>query len=293
MRKNNAIAILAVFILGSFVFEGCKKREDLRFDSSTNNSEGLSVFDDVYKVVTEGAEGQSGLNKVEVSTWNLQSSASCATVTLTPLGSEFPKTLTIDFGDGCTGSDGRYRSGQIVCVFSGLYRAENTEIMVDLVDYELDNYQISRHQMLITNKGVNGAGQPYFTVVVHNASITSDDGTATWSSTRTRTWVEGSETTWFTIDTTQSSGIMEINGLLDDVYQISGTAEGTTRGGVPYTVDITAPLEVQFGCRFVKAGTLTVNPQNLDVRTIDFGNGDCDEGASVEVDGNKYSFTMW
>jgi hypothetical protein len=293
MRKNNAFAILAIIILGSFIFEGCKKRENERFDSSTNNSEALSVFDDVYKVVAEAAEGQPELNKVEVETWNLQSSISCANVTLTPLGSVFPKTLTVDYGDGCKGTDGRYRKGQVVCVFSGLYRAENTEVMVDLVDYELDNYQITRHHMLITNNGLNGSGQPYFSVVVHNASITNDEGTATWSSTRTRTWVEGSETNWFTADTTQQNGIMGINGLTDDVYHIEGTTEGTTRSGVPYTVDITAPLEVQVGCRWVKAGTLVINPQNLDERTIDFGNGDCNEGATLEVNGNTYNFTMW
>jgi hypothetical protein len=144
----------------------------------------------------------------------------------------FPKTLTIDFGDGCTGSDSRYRKGQIVCVFSGRYRAENTEIMIDLVDYELDNYQITRHHMLITNNGLNGSVKPYFSVIAHNASITNDDGTATWSSTRT--WAEGSETNWFTIDTTQQNGIMGIKALRDDVYHISGAATGTTRSGVPY-----------------------------------------------------------
>ncbi|MFT4681093.1 MAG: hypothetical protein ACI9YU_000930 [Flavobacteriales bacterium] len=287
MRKNNAIAILAVFILGSFVFEGCKKREDLRFDSSTNNSEALSVFDDVYELVAEATDGEPGDT---VGSWNLPS-ISCATITASPVGPEFPKTVTIDFGGPCNADD-RVRSGQIVCTITGPYSSENTVITVELVNYELDNYNVTGSKT-ITNNGNNGSGQPVFSIVVQNASISNENGSATWSSTRTRTWVEGSETTWFTIDTTQSSGIMGINGLLDDVYHITGTAEGTTRGGVPYTVDITAPLEVQVGCRWVKEGILVVSPQNLDDRTIDFGNGDCDEGASVEIDGSSYNFTMW
>ncbi|MFT5919020.1 MAG: hypothetical protein ACI9FU_000822, partial [Granulosicoccus sp.] len=208
-----------------------------------------------------------------------------------PVGPEFPKTVTIDFGGPCNADD-RVRSGQIVCTITGPYSSENTVITVELVNYELDNYNVTGSKT-ITNNGNNGSGQPVFSIVVQNASISNENGSATWSSTRTRTWVEGSETTWFTIDTTQSSGIMGINGLLDDVYHITGTAEGTTRGGVPYTVDITAPLEVQVGCRWVKEGILVVSPQNLDDRTIDFGNGDCDEGASVEIDGSSYNFTMW
>jgi hypothetical protein len=55
MRKNNAFAILAIIILGSFIFEGCKKREEERFDSSTNNSEAISVFDDIYNVIGTAA----------------------------------------------------------------------------------------------------------------------------------------------------------------------------------------------------------------------------------------------
>ena len=287
MRKNNAIAILAVYILGSLVLEGCKKREDQRFDSSTNNSEAVSVFDDVYKVVAEAVEGEPGATS---STWSIPS-ISCATVSVTPVGSEFPKTVTIDFGEGCT-SNRRFRSGQIVCEISGLYRAENTEVMVDLIDYNLDVYEVSRHHMLITNNGLNGNGHPVFSIEVHNASIADSNGTSSWSSTQTRTWVEGSETTWYT-PIPDTNLVLGIDGLYDDVYHIEGTATGTTRGGVPYTVDITAPLEVQTGCRWVKAGTLVVSPQNLDDRTIDFGNGDCDEGASVEIDGNSYNFTMW
>lgn len=287
MRKNYTIALLAVILLGSFVFEGCTKREDLRFDSSTNNSEAVSVFDDVYEIVAEAIEGEPGATS---SDWSVPS-IPCATVTVSPVGTEFPKTVTIDFGENCN-SDGRFRSGQIVCVISGLYRAENTEVMVDLIDYKLDVYEVTRHQMLITNNGLNGSGQPYFSVEVHNATITDSNGTSTWSSMQTRTWIEGSETTWYT-PIPDTNLVMGIDGLNDDVYHIEGTANGTTRGGVPYTVDITTPLEVQVGCRWVKAGTLVVSPQNLDDRTIDFGAGDCDEGASVEVDGNTYNFTMW
>lgn len=290
--KTTLQTILPItLILIGLLIDGCKKREDLSFEASTSNSEAFSVFDDVSNVIDEAASEQPDLNKLEVGSWALQT-ASCASVTLEPLGADFPKTLTIDFGGGCQGIDGRHRSGQIICEFTGLYRNEGTVTTVDLQNYELDNYQVEGHKV-ITNQGDNSDGNPYFTIEVTGASVTSQEGTATWSSDRIRTWTEGSNTNWFTTDTTQPLGIMGLNGILDDIYQVEGTAEGTTRQGVPYTIVITSPLEVQVGCRWIKAGTLVISPQNLNDRTIDYGTGTCDNSATVEVNGDTYGFTMW
>jgi hypothetical protein len=55
---------------------------------------------------------------------------------------------------------------------------------------------------------------------------------------------------------------------------------------------ITDALQMD-SCRWVTSGTLVIYPQNLDARTIDFGNGDCNEGATLQVNGNTYNFTMW
>ena len=293
MRKQNLLFLLAITVGFTTVFESCTKREQERFDASTNNSEALAVFDDMFKVVAEAAEEQPDLNKMEVAEWFLETTANCASVTLSPLGLDFPKTLIIDFGSGCKGIDGRYRSGQLMCEFSGPYRDESTIIEINPVGYELDNYSVDVQLARVTNNGNNGAGQLNYTVEIQNAQISNDDGTSSWSSTRTRTWVEGSATTWFTPDTNQPDDIMGVTGLLDDVYHISGSANGKTRGGVPYSVQIGDPLEVKVGCRWVKAGSLTISPQNLNERVINYGDGECDNGATLEVNGNTYNFTMW
>ena len=36
----------------------------------------------------------------------------CATITVTPNDTTYPKTITIDFGDSCVGLDGELRSGR-------------------------------------------------------------------------------------------------------------------------------------------------------------------------------------
>ncbi len=241
-------------------------------------------------MIDEAASGESDLNKVEQGTWNLQT-ASCAIVTLSPLGTVFPKVLTIDFGTGCSSLDGRYRKGQIVATFSGPYRSPGDTTTVELENYEVDDYQVEGTKTIV-NLGNNGAGNPEYSVEVSGVIITNDDGQATWESSRTRTWTEGSQTGWFTPDTTQQSGIMGLNGLLDDVYHISGSGSGTTRAGVNYDLTITEALEVQVGCRWIKAGKLTIAPENLNERNVDYGDGTCDGTATIEVNGNTYNFTM-
>lgn len=284
--ERTGILVLAI----ALIFGGCRQRDDENFQATTNNAEALVIFDDINKVLDEAASGESDLNKVEEGAWNLQT-ASCAIVTLSPLGAAFPKTLTIDFGSGCSSLDGRYRKGQIVAKFSGPYRSVGDTIEVELENYEVDDYQVDGSKRIV-NLGFNGAGNPEYSVEVSDVTITNDDGTATWESSRTRTWSEGSETGWFTPDTTQPSGIMGINGILDDVYHIAGTASGTTRANLAYDVVINEPLEVKVDCRWVKAGSLTISLENLNDRVIDYGNGDCDGTATIEVNGNTYNFTM-
>ena len=286
ITQKTGIAVLAI----AMMIGGCKKRDDQNFQASTNNAEATIIFDDINNVLDEAASGESDLNKVEEGTWNLQT-ASCAIVTLSPLGPNFPKVLTIDFGTGCSSVDGRYRKGQIIATFSGPYRSEGDTINVELENYEVDDYAVDGSKTII-NLGNNPEGNPEYSVEVENVTITNDDGVATWESSRTRTWSEGSQTGWFTPDTTQPNGIMGLNGILDDVYHITGNGSGTTRAGIAYDINIVEALEVQVGCRWVKAGILTIAPENLNERTINYGNGACDGAATIEVNGNTYNFTM-
>ena len=144
-------------------------------------------------------------------------------------------------------------------------------------------------QATITNNGTNGAGQLNYSVVIQNASISNDDGTATWSSTRTRTWVEGQETGFFTLD--NNGQWMGLDGILDDVWEITGNGTGNNRDGRDYTVDITTALRVQWcGLRIaVTEGVIEIAPEDLKVRTVDFGSGQCDSEFTVTIGNKEYT----
>jgi hypothetical protein len=109
-----------------------------------------------------------------------------------------------------------------------------------------------------------------------NGTVTAPDGswTSTHSYQRTRTWIAGQNTV----------------ELLDDVYLISGSGSGVNRNEVPYSLLITTPLRVEVGCPWIVSGVLQIIPGSLDVRTVDYGSGACDNQVTVSVNGMSFTF---
>ena len=93
---------------------------------------------------------------------------------------------------------------------------------------------------------------------------------------RTRTWSEGynSATPY------------------DDVYEIAGTASGTSRSGTTFNAEILTSLVKEVGCRWITKGTLQITPSGQDLRTLDFGDGTCDSKAVLVVNGVTYNINL-
>jgi len=84
------------------------------------------------------------------------------------------------------------------------------------------------------------------------------------------------------------------------MYSITGSASGTTGTGTHFTVSITSPIIVKLSCWFespskpgLVQGTLQITPDGKPVRTIDYGSGDCDNTATITVNGNSHPYTLW
>ena len=95
MNKHFSLLLGIIIITGLVFSTGCRKFVDKNILASSNNSVATNVFDDICSQVGEAASSWSDLNKTEESTWTMNTS-SCATVMLQPLGTDFPKTLTLD-----------------------------------------------------------------------------------------------------------------------------------------------------------------------------------------------------
>jgi len=208
----------------------------------------------------------------------------CVTITVTPFDTvSWPKTITIDYGSitFCTCDDNNFRRGKIIAMLSGKYTDSATVITITLDQYYVNDKHIEGSE-IITNMGhigVYGANKnTVYKIDVTNAKITTADGLIKWNSTHSREWIEGENTLWPL--------------YTDDAYLVTGTANGTDINNNNFTAEIIDPLHLSLDCRWIKEGALEITPQGLTVRTVDFGNGDCDEIASVIVNAITIPFSM-
>jgi hypothetical protein len=131
----------------------------------------------------------------------------------------------------------------------------------------------------IVNHGRNDAGNLTFSVNVSSIITDTTGKHLTYTSARTREWVAGESTD-------------DISEWTDDVYSITGTASGTAFDGTEFTSVIKNPLIVALNCRWIEGGTIEFTPSDKIKRTIDFGNGDCDNKITVSVAGFKIDLQL-
>ncbi len=139
----------------------------------------------------------------------------CFTVTITPLTpGVFPKTIVLDFGNGCVGPGGRVRKGKIITVYTGPMVAPGSKATTSFENYYVDSNKIEGVHVIQNNSTSNNK---IFTVRVENGKITKPNGNYTaWNKNKTWTQIEGNGTP---------------NFPQDDVFSITGSANGTIKKG--------------------------------------------------------------
>lgn len=272
--KTNRI-ILAALLAVAIVSTSCRKDDDVTPPDFTNrsasdNAKAESMFNDVSKQATDGLE-QAKLT-VEGDRSSYSPLNSNTTVTISPYDlTTFPKTITIDFGSSNTiCDDGHLRRGKIVIVTTGWYRDSGTVITVTPENYFVDDNLVEGYEML-TNNGHNAAGNLNYDYEI-DGTVTTNEGVIFWHSERNNEWIEGESTVF---------------NPWDDVYLVTGSAYGTNIEGEDYTINITSPLRVQIGCRWVTAGVLVIESGNYQL-IVDYGDGSCDGLVTVTWNGTDY-----
>ncbi|MFH2143454.1 MAG: hypothetical protein ABIJ97_13600 [Bacteroidota bacterium] len=276
------IYIITLLSLSVIALYSCKKfKENRSTTSSADNSLAENAFDDVFKVVNETAEDENPNKSTSV-----YSFGDCAQITINPAWPDttFPKEIVIDFGTiDCTGNDGRTRRGSIEYTITDRYRNSSSVITVTPNNYFVNDYKIEGLKK-ITNNGRNSNNNLNYTINVSNGKVTTpEDDIITWQSTRNREWIEGEATTFLTDGN---------NGIMDDVYSITGNASGVSRNGTDFTVNITEALIAKLNCRWITKGKLEIIPDGLKTRKINYGDGTCDNEATVEIENRTYNIIL-
>jgi hypothetical protein len=196
----------------------------------------------------------------------------CATITVTPDDTTYPKTITIDFGDRCVGLDGKLRSGKVVINLTGPLRKPGSVLIVTLENFYINHIHIEGTKT-ITNLSENGAIK--FSVNVAGGKVTFPSGRGySYESSKTKTQVAG----------------MDTKMCRDDVFEITGSATIKFNNGVVVNFEVVDPLIKKVACPWLSDGTLKIS-LNDRVLKIDYGfphNGDCDNKALLTWnDGNS------
>ena len=196
----------------------------------------------------------------------------CATVTQS--GEEYPKTITIDFGEGCEGPHGHVKTGQVIIELSDVLSNAGATRSVTLVEVTVDGRAVSGSRTT-TNQGMNEDGH---WVVSRSSSMTITDdevGTLTRTHEGSREWIAG-----FGPENEEAP-----------VFYISGSGSIITPEGTTYTKTILSPILVDRTCRFPMEGIVEMT-RDAETATLDFGSGECDDVATVTVDGTSEEITL-
>ena len=189
-------------------------------------------------------------------------SPACATITLDR--TEFPITVTIDFGAGCRGNDGRTRRGKIIIVFSDTIRKNGSTATTTFDNFYVDSAKVEGKHIL-TN--LSQPGKPKVKREIINGKLT-------WPSGR---WIERSSEKYFEMVKGVNTRLRE-----DDVFSITGEASGKNSRNKSWTAKITSPLEKRANCRWITKGIVNFQ-RNDKTGSLDYGSGDCDNKAILKI----------
>lgn len=272
------LKLSAYFMAITFITIACVKEEKGKdFDPNTlkDNAIAENIFSDVFQ---QGGKASRDADDETSQKTDIEILSNCPSLTITPFDTTWPKTLVLDYGStNCTGTDLRQRRGKVNIVATERWRETGSITTITFDNYFIDNHKVEGTK-IITNLGRNQNNNLVYDVKVQNAVVTKPDNTTIqWGSVRSHEWIEGEST---------------ILNPFDDVYLISGNITGTSAAGVNYTIDTQQSLNVKFGCRWVRAGIIDINIQNLQTITIDYGDGTCNPNATANYLGTNYPIIL-
>lgn len=292
--------LTALAIFGALTFTGCKKNDSIvnvtnddpaetaaTLSSTAEDAEAETQYDDVFNITASMNSNQvgenlglganvSGLFNLGESPVSPDTLSRCFTISVVPnIPGVFPKTVTIDFGTGCLGRDGKYRSGKIVSIYTNRMVVPGAKVSTTFLNYHVDSFKIEGTHITENTSTSNLQG---WKVTVLNGKITNTNNGKwrQWSSVKSVLQIEGNGTPGFP---------------LDDVYKITGGAEGSNSAGNTWSSIIVEPLIKKFTCRWIVKGTVRIT-RNSRQALLDYGNGNCDNQAIIYVNGVPHPITL-
>lgn len=277
----NRISITALTFIVAFMLFSCQKdlsssnNTPVTEEQATTYSEESSMaeasFDDAEDVATTAADEEGNASVYGINGRLFQplftelraTIGDCAEITITPNDSTYPKTITIDFGNGCLGRDGKFRSGAIVVHLTAPLRRPGSVVTITF-----RNYYVNRVHLEGTKVISNLSDPPMhkWSVQVVGGKVTFPTGRGySYQSIKVKTQVEG----------------MDTRIVRDDVYEITGRSQTEFNSGLIITFNTESALVKKVACPWINDGKLKIKINDR-VLYLDYGfptDGQCDNKA--------------
>jgi hypothetical protein len=303
-NRFNLTSLLVILLTSSLLFTiSCSKEnsqsgtdaeeEQIAQVSAESGAEAETVFNEFFDDAMGASNdvGVSGSGVFFNRADSLNPVPRCFTITVThPNGTPFPAVVELDFGTvGCPGPDGRVRRGRIITEYTNRLTFPGA-----IATTTFDRFYVDALHVEGTHRITNISGSPIppaniarkFKVEVINGKLSLPNGNYTeWNSSKTITQVDGLLTPDFP---------------RDDAFKIEGSAHGVSKRGnllVRWESAITEPLLRRFTCRWIVKGRIRTVRVNLPSNTrwaaiLDFGAGNCDNQATLTINGITRQITL-
>jgi len=282
MFSINRTSVAAVtFCVASMLFS-CQKdvstannntsvTEEQAATYSEESSQAEVSFDDAEDVATTAADEECnasvyGINGRLFHPLFIELRAAigdCAEITVTPNDSTYPKTITINFGNGCLGRDGKFRVGAIVVHLTAPLRRPGSVVTITFKNYYVNRVHLEGSKII---SNLSDLPMHKWRVEVVGGKVTFPSGRGySYQSVKTKTQIEG----------------MDTRIVRDDVYEITGRSQTEFNSGLTITLNTETPLVKKVACPWISDGKLKIKINDR-VLYLDYGipgGGQCDNKA--------------
>lgn len=285
LNKKTGIIFIVSFFIGSVVLESCKKKNnevDSETQSVVDNSICEQEFMQIQPTTNNLAIGTKGTGAKKLMA-GAEVSGGCDTLAYvsgdtTYASGNYP-VFKFDFGNcNAANYDGASRSGTLTVKFRGRPKLAGSTSLITLTNYQVhkasgtltftcDSIVVKTNASTTTTKG--------FDVSVYNAVCNGTGWSIRYSSTKTITMNNNGTPLYF----------------YDDFTEVTGNSSGTNREGRNFSVVVNNIIKPA-NCKYITSGTVDVTPEGLAKRTVDYGNGNCDDDATFTVNGQTIAFKL-
>ena len=262
-------------------FTGCSKKETMGVDNETQSVVDYAIVDQEFISII-AAVYESALNTPGTGAQSTIPTSCNLMEYISGDSLHFNPHLVFEFNpssQNCSSTmpDGKIRTGKISIRLTGAVKDQNSQMIVKLRNYVADGIQYSCDSIVITTTKSNSTYAAFSVKLSNGACKTSS----------------------FTINYSFESRLFDIYPKgdpvgSDAVVYTFGPTLGTNRNGTNFSTNVTQyyHLVKNKTCPYIVKGTMELTPQGFKPRTIDFGDGACDEEATFTVKENTVAFKL-